>query len=277
MLGHPMRLAGKIILSIVAFVSIMLALSAYAVNQKIGTADRAQATVQHALQNDAISLAVGTALVDEYYKDAGEESTSKITVKRAILNRAVAKAVQKASIPFSAEVGVAYNAFLTNTTTEIHLGEALAIVKKAMHEADKNISIDLSSANPDSYTIQADTSADHLKKLDLIKSVKKIINSWWIFLLISLGLFVGISFIDKRKSVGAWRWPGFITFISGGLLLMGVSIWPKLASEQVPTDKQDAFNSFSSALDSGLTAVGVVAIIVGAGLIVFSFVFKGKN
>ena len=272
-----MRLTGKILLSIVAFISIILALSTYAVNQKIGNAERTQATVQKALNNDGIALAVGTMLVDQFVKDAGPAYQDETSAKRMVLNRAAAKAVQKVSGPLSVQAGRAYDAFLKNETKIIKLHDSLVVVAKALNAADKNISPDINKGDTGNFTIKADKAADHVAKLKLVNSAKQLINSWWIFLLIALGLFVGISFLDKRKSVGAWRWPGFILFISGGLLLLGVSIWPKVASEQVPAEQQDAFHSFSSFVDSGLTATGAVATIVGAGLIIFSFIFKGKN
>ena len=270
-----MRLFGKIILSIIAFVSILLALSTYAVNQKIGSAEKTQATVQKALQKDAISLAVGTALVDQFLKD-GDKEKEVSKAKKIALDRAAGKAVQAAAVPISKEVGRAYTAFLSNSTTVIKLHDTIVAVAGALKQVDSSIKIDAQS-DTGNFTIKADKAADHVAKLKLVNSIKQLINSWWIFLLIALGLFVGISFIDKRKSVGAWRWPGFITFISGGLLLLANSIWPKLASEGVPTDQQDAFHSLSSAIDSTLTVVAVLATVIGAGLIIFSFIFKGKD
>jgi hypothetical protein len=270
-----MRLAGKIALSTIAFFCILLALGSYALNQKVGNSQRMQASVQESLQNDSVSLAVGTAFVDRIIKDMSPAEQGKIKAPRVVLNRAAGKVIQLSSVPISVAVGKAYDAFLNNQTEKIRLHDAFVTVVKSMNSIDKNISVHLGNSDTGNFTITADQSSDHVAMLNAVKSLKRLINAWWIFLLIALGLFIGISFIDKRKSVGAWRWPGFIVFISGGLLLLVTSILPKLASEGVKLEQQDAVHTFTSSIDGGITAVATGSIIVGAALIILSFVMKG--
>lgn len=269
-----MRLTAKIFLSTIAFISILLALGTYALNQKVGSAENFSSTVSSALKNDGVALGAGKAMVDQLLKDAKPKEVAAINAPRSVLNRAAARAIQKYSDPISVAAGKAYTAVLENQTTRLNVRPALVAVVTSLHAVEPKIPAKINSKKVGIIVIKADTSRSHLALISTLSKVKKLLNMWWLFLLVALGLFVGISVVDKRSGVGAWRWPGYILFLTGGAWLFVASILPKLASSKVSLDKQDAFNSVTQSLDNGLMAVAAGATVVGAVLIVVSFVAK---
>lgn len=269
-----MRLTAKIFLSTIAFISIVLALGAYAMNSKLGSAEATQATVSHLLTNDEVALAAGTFLVEHLLNDVSPQNKAQMTVPRSILNRTAAKAIQRSSDSVGVAAGKAYDAVFNNKTARLNLRALVVGTGAALHSLDRHIPASVGSGNAGIIVIKADNSTSHKTFVKGISKVKQLMNMWWIFLLFALGLFVGISFVDKRSGVGAWRWPGYILFITGGVWLFIASILPKFASGKIAVDKQDIFNSAAGALDSGLMAAAVGATIVGAVLIVLSFVMK---
>ena len=269
-----MRLTGKIFLSVMAFFSILLALGTYAINQKVGSAENVSATVSSALKSDTLALGAGKAIVDQLLKDAKPKDIAEINAPRSVLYRVAGKAIQKYSDPISVAAGKAYTAVLENQTARLNIRPALVGVISALHAAEPKIPAKIDSKKVGIIVIKKDLSSNHLKLISSLKKLKQLMNMWWLFLLVALGLFVGISIVDKRSGIGAWRWPGFILFLTGGLWLFIASILPKLASSKVSLDKQEVFNSVTHSLDNGIMTAAAGAIIVGAALIVASFVVK---
>jgi len=168
----------------------------------------------------------------------------------------------------------ASDALLNNKTTRVNLRALIVTTAAALHSLDRHIPTSVGLGNAGYVVITADNSASRKNFVKILSTLKRLMNMWWIFLLIALGLFVGISVVDKRSGVGAWRWPGYILFVTGGIWLFIASLLPKLASQKIGVDKQDIFNTASDAINGGLMAAAVGATIVGAVLIVLSFVMK---
>lgn len=269
-----MRLTAKIFLSTIAFISILLALGAYTMNAKLGSAQATSETVSDLLTNDEVALAAGTFLVSHLLEDVSPQAQAQMTVPRMVLNRAAAKAIQKSSPSVSVAAGKAYDAVLNNKTTRVNLRALIVTTGATLHSLDRHIPASVGSGNAGIVVISADNSTSHKAMVKALGKLKQLMNMWWIFLLIALGLFVGISVVDKRSGVGAWRWPGYILFITGGVWLFIASLLPKLASQKISVDKQDIFNTAAGAIDGGLMAAAVGATLVGAVLIVLSFVMK---
>ena len=280
--GVTMRFTGKIVLSIFAFISILFALGTYAVNAKVGNAQNTQATVQNVLSNEKASLVIGSALVDQLLKDMPQANKDKIKAPRSALDDAAAKVVRLSSVPISVQVGRAYDVFFNNQTAVIKMHDLIVAIAKALHAVDHNIKIDVKKSDTGNFTLKSDKSSNHVAMINSLNSIKRLINAWWIFLLMALRLFVGIAFLDKRKKVGAWRWPGFILFISGGLWLLAATLLPSLAGEgsmiisnnDAPLKGQDSLNAFGDTLGDALTTAAAGATLIGAVLIILSFFIK---
>lgn len=270
-----MRLSAKIFLSVISFICILLALGTYAVNQRLGSAEAVSSTVSSALKNDAVAVGVGKTLVDQLIKDLKPSQVAAINVPRSVLYKAAGKSIQRYSDPLSVAAGKVYSGVLENKTTRVNIRPVLGAMVVTLHAIEPEFPAKLGKGDAGLIVIKKDTSKNHERMLSVLKKLKSLINMWWLFLLIALGLFFGISVVDKRSGIGAWRWPGFILFISGGLWLFFASILPKLASQKVALDKQDVFNSVTQSLDNGLVAVAAGATVLGAVLIVVSFVAKG--
>ena len=134
-----MRFTAKIFLSVIAFVSILMALGTYAVNQKLGSAQNTTATVNSMLQNDGVALAVGTAVVDQLLKDAKPKDVAAINSPRSVLNKAAAKAVQRYSDPISVAAGKTYDAVLNNESARINVRPFLVATARALHAVEPKI------------------------------------------------------------------------------------------------------------------------------------------
>jgi len=269
-----MRFTAKIFLSTLALFSIILALGSFAMNQKLGSAESTRATVQSLLSNDEVALAAGTLLVNKIYQDIPPQAQAQIAVPRIVLNRAAGKVIQRFSPSVSVAAGQAYDALLSNTSTKVNLRAVIVATAVALHSLDKRIPKVAGLGNGGVVTISSNNSSSHKAMIKTLKLFKQFMNMWWVFLLVTLALFIGISFVDKRSGISAWRWPGYILLITGGALLFISSIVPKLASSKVSLDQQDVFNAASGALDGGFMAVAGGATLVGAVLIVLSFVMK---
>ncbi len=269
-----MRLTIKIFLSTIAFISILFALGTYTMNSKLGSPEATSATVSDLLSNDEVALAAGTFFVNQLLKDVSPQAQAQMTAPRSVLNKAAAKAIQKSSGSVSVAAGKAYDAMLNNKTTRVNLRALIVTTAAALHSLDRRIPTTVGLGNGGYIAITANNSKSHKALVKTLSTMKRVMNMWWIFLLIALGLFVGISVVDKRSGVGAWRWPGYILFISGGIWLFIASLLPKLASQKIAVDKQDIFNTAAGAINGGLMAAAVGATIVGAVLIVLSFVMK---
>lgn len=269
-----MRLTIKIFLSTIAFISILLSLGTYTMNSKLGSAEATSATVSNLLSNDEVALAAGTYFVNQLMKDVSPQAQAQMTVPRSVLNKAAAKAIQKSSGSVSVAAGKAYDAILNNETKRVNLRALIVATAAALHSLDRRIPTTVGLGNGGYVVITADNSTSHKALVKALSTMKRLMNMWWLFLLIALGLFVGISVVDKRSGVGAWRWPGYILFITGGAWLFVASLLPKLASQKIGVDKQDIFNTAADAINGGLMAAAVGATLVGAVLIVLSFVMK---
>lgn len=269
-----MRLSVKIFLSTIAFISILFALGTYTMNSKLGSADATSATVSELLKNDEVALAAGTFFVNRLLKDVSPQVQAQMTVPRSVLNKAAARAIQKSSGSVSVAAGKAYEAILNNKTTRVNLRALITTTAATLHSIDRRIPLSVGSGNGGYVVITADNSKSHRALVVALSKTKQLMNMWWIFLLIALGLFIGISVVDKRSGVGAWRWPGYILFISGGAWLFVASLLPKLASQKISVDQQDIFNTAAGAINDGLMAAAVGATLVGATLIVLSFVMR---
>lgn len=269
-----MRLPIKIFLSTIALISILLALGTYTMNSKLGSPEATSATVSDLLTNDEVALAAGTFLVNHMLKDVSPQSQAQMTVPRSVLNHAAARAIQKSSGSVAVAAGKAYDAVLNNKTVRINLRALIVTTAGTLHSLDRHIPASAGLGNAGFIVINADNSTSHKAMVKTLSKLKQLMNMWWLFLLIALGLFVGISVVDKRSGVGAWRWPGYILFLTGGLWLFIASLLPKLASQKISVDKQDIFNTAAGAIDGGLMAAAVGATLVGAVLIVLSFVMK---
>ena len=273
-LGATMRLTAKIFLSTIAFVSILFALGTYTMNSKLGSPEATSATVTDLLTNDEVALAAGTFFVSQLLKDVSPQNQAQMSVPRSVLNKAAAIAIQKSSGSVSVAASKAYDAILNNKTTRLNLRALIVTTAATLHSLDRHIPATVGTGNGGIVVISADNSTSHKALVSALSKMKQLMNMWWIFLLIALGLFVGISVVDKRSGVGAWRWPGYILFISGGLWLFIASLLPKLASQKISVDKQDIFNTAATAINGGLMAAAVGATLVGAVLIILSFVMK---
>jgi len=269
-----MRFAAKIFLSTLAFLSIILALGTFAINQKLGSPESTRTTVQSLLSNDEVALAAGTILVNKIYEDIPPQAQALINSSRYTLNRQAGKIVQRYSSSVAVAAGQVYEALLTDRPTKVNLRALIVATATALHSLDRHIPVKAGLGNGGIVTIGADNSSSHHAMVSTLKSFKKLMNMWWVFLLIALGFFVGISFFDKRSGIRAWRWPGYIMLITGGSLLFLSSIVPKLASSKVSLDRQDIFNAASGALNGGFMAAAVGATLAGAVLVLLSFVMK---
>lgn len=243
-------------------------------NSKLGSADATSATVSELLKNDEVALAAGTFFVNRLLKDVSPQVQAQMTVPRSVLNKAAARAIQKSSGSVSVAAGKAYEAILNNKTTRVNLRALITTTAATLHSIDRRIPLSVGSGNGGYVVITADSSTSHKALVAALSKMKQLMNMWWIFLLIALGLFIGISVVDKRSGVGAWRWPGYILFISGGAWLFVASLLPKLASQKISVDQQDIFNTAAGAINDGLMAAAVGATLVGATLIVLSFVMR---
>lgn len=269
-----MRFTIKIFLTTIAFISILFALTTYTMNSKLGSPEATSKTVSNLLKNDDVALAAGTFFVKELLKDVSPQARAQMKVPYSILNKRAADAIQKSSGSVSVAAGKAYDALLNNKTTRVNLRALIVTTAAAFHSKDRHIPASVGLGNAGYVVITADNSASRKNFVKILSTLKRLMNMWWIFLLIALGLFVGISVVDKRSGVGAWRWPGYILFVTGGIWLFIASLLPKLASQKIGVDKQDIFNTASDAINGGLMAAAVGATIVGAVLIVLSFVMK---
>jgi len=269
-----MRLTIKIFLSTIAFISILFALGTYTMNSKFGSAEATSTTVSNLLTNDEVALAAGTFFVNRLLKDVSPQAQAQMTVPRSVLNKAAARAVQRSSGSVSVAAGKAYGAILDNKTTRINLRALIVTTAATLHSLDRRIPATVGAGNGGYVVITADNSTSHKALVSALAKMKQLMNMWWIFLLIALGLFIGISVVDKRSGVGAWRWPGYILFTTGGTWLFIASLLPKLASQKVSVDQQDIFNTAAGAINGGLLAAAVGATLVGAVLVVLSFVMR---
>jgi hypothetical protein len=272
--GATMRFTIKIFLSTIAFISILLALGTYTMNSKLGSAEATSATVSDLLKNDEVALAAGTFFVNHLLKDVSPQLIGQMTVPRSVLNKAAAKGIQKSSGSVSVAAGKAYDALINNKSARVNLRALIVTTGTTLHSIDRHIPTTVGLGNAGYIVITADNSTSHQALVKALSTMKRLMNMWWLFLLIALGLFVGISVVDKRSGVGAWRWPGYILFVTGGAWLFIASLLPKLASEKISVDKQDVFNTAAGALNGGLMAAAVGATLLGGVLIVLSFVMK---
>jgi len=272
--GATMRFTIKIFLSTIAFISILLALGTYTMNSKLGSAEATSATVSDLLKNDEVALAAGTFFVNHLLKDVSPQLIGQMTVPRSVLNKAAAKGIQKSSGSVSVAAGKAYDALINNKSARVNLRALIVTTGTTLHSIDRHIPATVGLGNAGYIVITADNSTSHQALVKALSTMKRLMNMWWLFLLIALGLFVGISVVDKRTGVGAWRWPGYILFVTGGVWLFIASLLPKLASEKISVDKQDVFNTAAGALNGGLMAAAVGATLLGGVLIVLSFVMK---
>jgi len=269
-----MRLTIKIFLSTIAFISILFALGTYTMNSKFGSAEATSKTVSNLLKNDDVALAAGTFFVKELLKDISPQARAQKNVPDSILNKIAADAIQKSSGSVSVAAGKAYDALVNNKTTRVNLRALIVTTAAAFHSKDRHIPASVGLGNAGYFVITADNSTSHKALVSALAKMKQLMNMWWIFLLIALGLFIGISVVDKRSGVGAWRWPGYILFTTGGAWLFIASLLPKLASQKVSVDQQDIFNTAAGAINDGLLAAAVGATLVGATLVVLSFVMR---
>lgn len=254
-----------------------LALVTFSLNKALGSPESAQATITNVLSHQEVATGVADSLIEQLLKDASPETVAQIDAQRAQLAQAASQAVMDSKDVLGQAAGAAYQAFLTNQSTTINVHDALNSVVAAMHTVNPDIPAQLDSADAGVFTITADSSADHLQKVDAITKVKQLLNMWWLFLVIAVGLFYAISVLDKRKKFGAWRWPGFIMTISGGIVVLAGFVIPGAATGNLDVDKQATAKSAAQALTSGLIGVAFAILIAGVALVVASYVVKEKS
>ena len=187
-----MRLTIKIFLSTIAFISILLSLGTYTMNSKLGSAEATSATVSNLLSNDEVALAAGTYFVNQLMKDVSPQAQAQMTVPRSVLNKAAAKAIQKSSGSVSVAAGKAYDAILNNETKRVNLRALIVATAAALHSLDRRIPTTVGLGNGGYVVITADNSTSHKALVKALSTMKRLMNMWWLILLIALGLLASL-------------------------------------------------------------------------------------
>ena len=271
-----MRTSGKIALSFLSFIFVLLALLSFSINWMIGTPENVQGTVTKMLKEPEIAVGVAGMLIDQLLKDVPPELVAQIEGQRETLAQATAPIIVNSSAQMGQAAGTAFSAFIKNESATVNLHDVLNGAVAAMHGVNPLIPAQLDSPDAGVINITSDNSADHVKQVDLVNNLKKIFNLWWIFFIVALALLYGVSRLDNKTRFGAWRWPGFVTTIAAATLITATFLVPRVATSEMEAVQKEIAKSSLQALTSALMAVSFALLIVGISLITASFVIKDK-
>lgn len=255
-----LRRFARFILSLVAVACAFVALAAVGVNQAVGTADRAAATIGAVIDSEHGPQALGAAFVDMLKQTGGSDVV--LTADDETLAKAAGVAISAQRDTIVAAVRTAYEANVTGQAATIDLTPVFAAIATELHAVDPGVPADIGSGSDGPGTLSIAASAN-----PPLATVNKALGFWWLALLVAAVLLAAVAFLAPQGGWRRWR--------ASGLMLAGVGLVWLAASKSVHAVTVKAVtdpvalnvaDQVGPRLVAPLAMVGGTALLLGAAL-----------